>query len=113
MAAPMRVLIKKDKQETMNKQIIITALLAFVALTMAAQDRLICVDSESRNLRKNNAQRTIVESEKAGLMSNTEAGMPVLRIHFEGEVATVSFIWHDKPSAAPREQRRLIITTNY
>ena len=36
----MRVLIKKDKQETMNKQIIITALLAFVALTMAAQAHL-------------------------------------------------------------------------
>ena len=39
------------------KKTILTALLALVALTAAAQDRLIRVDSESKNLRKASSQR--------------------------------------------------------
>ena len=37
MIAPLHVHIKKDKQETMNKKIIITALLAFIAMAGQAQ----------------------------------------------------------------------------
>ena len=50
------------------KQTIITAMLALVALTAAAQDRLIRVDSESKNLRKANSQRKMFEREKARLL---------------------------------------------
>ena len=50
------------------KHTIITALFAFVALTMAAQDRLIRVDSESMILGKTNSQSAMFESEKARLL---------------------------------------------
>ena len=50
------------------KKTIITTLLALVAMTVAAQDRLIRVDSESTILRKNNTQRAMFESEKARLL---------------------------------------------
>ena len=50
------------------KHTIITALFAFVALTMAAQDRLIRVDSESTILRKTNSQGAMFESEKSRLL---------------------------------------------
>ena len=48
------------------KHIIITALFAFATLTMAAQDRLIRVDSESTG--KANSQSAMFESEKARLL---------------------------------------------
>ena len=52
----------------MKKTIILTIMFAPVALTGLAQDRLIRVDSESTNLRKNNSQRAMFESEKARLL---------------------------------------------
>ena len=41
------------------KKTILTKLLALVALTAAAQDRLIRVDSESKDLRKASSQRNV------------------------------------------------------
>ena len=47
---------------------ILTTLLALVALTAAAQDRLIRVDSESKAWHKKNSQRTLFDREKARLL---------------------------------------------
>ena len=47
---------------------ILTTLLALVALTAAAQDRLIRVDSESKDLRKASSQRKMFDREKARLL---------------------------------------------
>lgn len=51
----------------MNKNIL-TIVLALVALSAGAQDRLVRVHSESKFLRKNNSQRAMFESEKARLL---------------------------------------------
>ena len=50
------------------KKTILTKLLALVALTAAAQDRLIRVDSESKDLRKASSQRKMFDREKARLL---------------------------------------------
>jgi hypothetical protein len=50
------------------KKIIITALLALVALTMTGQDRLIRVDSESTAWRKKDPQVVLFDQEKARLL---------------------------------------------
>ena len=50
------------------KKTILTTLLALVALTAAAQDRLIRVDSESKDLRKTSSQRKMFDREKARLL---------------------------------------------
>ncbi len=50
------------------KKTILTTLLALVALTAAAQDRLIRVDSGSKDLRKASSQRKMFDREKARLL---------------------------------------------
>lgn len=52
----------------MNKQAILTMLFSLVTLTMAAQDRLIRVDSESKTWRKNNPQVVQNDREKMRLL---------------------------------------------
>ena len=52
----------------MKKERFLTTLLFLVALSVAAQDRLIRVDSESKNLRKASSQRKMFEREKARLL---------------------------------------------
>lgn len=50
------------------KKTIITTMLALVALTGQAQDKLIRVDNESTISRKTNSQRVMYENEKARLL---------------------------------------------
>ena len=56
------------QQIMMNNKTILTAMLVLVTLTMAAQDRLIRMDSESKAWRKENPQVVLFDQEKTRLL---------------------------------------------